>query len=833
MQAPANLLSRLTVRYAAFACRHPHAFVAAMLLSVVPALFLAARLELRTDFKDLLPADKPSVVELERVANLLAGAAGPSLTVAIQGDDLPAMKRFADALAGRLAQMGPETFAAIDLSASKEREFFANNRFLYADRHDLQAVRDALHREVLRVQGLDLGLDDDAEDLRALERRLGQRAAKADRFPDGYYVGEDGRLLAVFATLASGFSDVDQMTAVVDRVRAAVDALEPARFHPSLRVTLTGEAVTGVEEYREFRGDLLLSSALCVSLVLLSIVIFYGRLRSLPIIGLTLLCGVAWTFGLARLSIGYLNSSTAFLGSIIAGNGVNFGIVLLARYFEERRGQAEPADAMATAVATTAPATLGAALAAGIAYGSLSLTSFRGFNQFGVIGGCGMALCWLATYGMIPPLALAFDHSPWFARRSGRPWRDLYSAPFAALVARAPRALIVLGVLGSLAGGALGIRHLLGQPFEYYFGNLKNKERVGGKSVAAQLDERVSRGIRTEGTDGMAIIANHARQVPFLRHELLRRRDGSNRGCADRPDAARPQRGCSPIGDVATLDDLLPSEQAEKLTLLREIRRLADRAKPLLDPEERALVEQHRPPDELRRLRAEDLPKKLLDRFRERDGTLGRILYVSHASWVSVWHGEHLIAFAEAVEDLPLPDGDRIRGSGRAVIFADMVRSISADGRGAVLASLTGVILLVIALFGVGTGAAAVLATLSGGVALLLGYVGAWDIKLNFLNFVAIPITIGVGADYAINMVKRLQLEAATPVDEVVRTTGGAIVLCSVTTVIGYASLLFAQSLALNSFGLLAMMGEITCIVVAILVLPAAFRARPGSQGHG
>src|SRR5262249_34431052 len=158
-----------------------------------------------------------------------------------------------------------------------------------------------------------------------------------------------------------------------------------------------------------------LASGLCISLVLLAILLFYGRIRSLFVLGGALVVGTGITFGFARLSIGYLNSSTAFLGSIVAGNGINFGIVMLARYFEERRHGTRVTLAVDIAIRRTAPATAGAAVAAGIAYGSLMLTDFRGFNQFGVIGGVGMLLCWLAAYTVAPALIVLYERVPWLA----------------------------------------------------------------------------------------------------------------------------------------------------------------------------------------------------------------------------------------------------------------------------------------------------------------------------------------------------------------------------------------------------------------------------------
>ena len=53
-------------------------------------------------------------------------------------------------------------------------------------------------------------------------------------------------------------------------------------------------------------------------------------------------------------------------------------------------------------------------------------------------------------------------------------------------------------------------------------------------------------------------------------------------------------------------------------------------------------------------------------------------------------------------------------------------------------------------------------------------------------------------------------------------------ILCSYTTVVGYASLLFSQNRGIHTFGLSAMIGELTCISAAILLAPALldFRRR-------
>ena len=107
------------------------------------------------------------------------------------------------------------------------------------------------------------------------------------------------------------------------------------------------------------------------------------------------------------------------------------------------------------------------------------------------------------------------------------------------------------------------------------------------------------------------------------------------------------------------------------------------------------------------------------------------------------------------------------------------------------------------------------------GVVWLVGYLAIFRIKLNFLNFVALPITFGIGVEYAVNIYQRYQQDGEGSMPEVLQRLGGAVFLCSLTTIIGYAVLAMSRNMALVSFGWAALLGEITCLTAALVSLPA------------
>ena len=96
---------------------------------------------------------------------------------------------------------------------------------------------------------------------------------------------------------------------------------------------------------------------------------------------------------------------------------------------------------------------------------------------------------------------------------------------------------------------------------------------------------------------------------------------------------------------------------------------------------------------------------------------------------------------------------------------------------------------------------------------------------MNYVNFIAIPITLGIGCEYPFNIADRVRLLGGD-VREAVSRSAGAVLLCSFTTIVGYGSLMLSDFQALESFGKLAVTGEIACVLAAVLFLPSVLALR-------
>ncbi len=770
---------------------HRRAVLSVSLALAVASAWLASRLPLHSDFADLLPPDAPSVRQLHA---LDARVQVPStFMIGIESADPAARRAAFSALRPRLEALPKQLVGGVVVDESTARQFVWRNRFLFIDKADLEAARDAIDEQIVGAS-----LDDgDGGGLDKLRARLD--AAKRATSEPSEMISKDGRLQLVL--VRARFADAD--TARAGELIAALEAIlaEVRREVPGPSLGMTGDAISARAENLTLLRGMVLSTSFTVALVVGALALFYRTLRGVLALSLALAVGALSTFGFTKLAIGELNLASAFLSSIVVGNGVNFGLLLLARWLEEKRAGRGGVEAIGRAMAGTAPGTIAAAAAAAVAYGSLATTTFRGFRHFGVIGGVGMLLCWIATFTVLPALLSVFDArvrvrrevalGRWLAALSPRrsPW------PVAGI------ALLVLVLVGGLSA-----RFLTHDPLEDDLKNLRSK--TPELDVAAVWMAKFDRAFGYGITGGFAIAAPTRQQAPAIAERLR----AFDRG---KPD------GEHLFNRIHVLDDLLPKEQADKLALLAELRAKIDRTLlPRAGEANRRTLLEVRPPDDLRAIGDADVPSELAWPFTERDGTRGRVVLANNGLAVDGWSVKSLEHFARTVRAMNLGDGVLVGGS--AFVFADMLESMARDGPRATALSAVGSLVMVFVVLGFGryalvTAACGLLGTLG-----LLSAAWAIGLKVNFLDFIALPITIGIGIDYAANVTSRARQRGGARAGRyALRRTGGVVLLCSYTTVVGYASLLFSANRGIHSFGLSAMIGELTCISTALLFAPS------------
>jgi len=778
---------------------------------------------LKSELEELLPKSAPSVAAIAELRKRLPGMR--FLGVVIEVDE-PAhsadAQQFLDRLAERIRKYPNDLVRGVRLDTSAERQFAERYALQLMEPADVRKLREAVEArrdfEVSRAMGSDL--DDEPDDaasnkppelpLEELRQKYQARfggagsARSSDRFisPDG----RDHALLVQTSSTSTGFeSDLKLLTHV------KADVAELGGAPKGTRLGYAGDVATRVEETQGLASDLGMSSLVVGLLVIVSLLWFYRSWAALVVLSVPLAVGTWAGFAvvaLPPLEIRYLNTNTAFLGTIVVGNGINAGIMLLSRVQEELGLGKSVRDAVATGVAESWRATLAAALASAASYGSLIFTDFRGFNQFGWIGGFGIALCWLAMYVLMPPLCLILGERlrpRAVPAASGAPRRSI-AARVADFTMRYRRAVLAgLTVLAAISIAGLAMRR--GDWIEYDLSKLRRKdswvngERYWGKRMDLATGRYLTPSV---------VMAQDERDVPKLEARL---RDLKERGGAG-----------NLIAEVRSAQQLLPDTREASIEEGKLLKRaITPKLRSKLKDSDRELLDRALSDASLVPLTAHDLPEAFAAGLRERDGRIGRSVLIFPKVGGGTWQSARLAGFAHDMREAAREAG--AIAAGPLLLSSDLADAMRADGPRVTLLSFFCVIGICVAAFGVVTRQAWAFSGLSVaalllGVSFMLGLLAWTGAKLNFSNFVALPITFGISADYSINMLRRFQSEGEST-DERLSHTSGALALCSAMTVIGWGALLLVENQALFSFGLFAITGEVASLVAAVLALPA------------
>jgi predicted exporter len=116
------------------------------------------------------------------------------------------------------------------------------------------------------------------------------------------------------------------------------------------------------------------------------------------------------------------------------------------------------------------------------------------------------------------------------------------------------------------------------------------------------------------------------------------------------------------------------------------------------------------------------------------------------------------------------------------------------------------------------------------GLVTLSGIMVIFHLDFNFLNCIVLTMIIGIGIDDGVHLVNTFsQAKNATTMLEGVSQTGRAVILTSLTTLVGFGSIALSHYPGLRSMGYVACIGISTCLFASIIVLPAIF---PIISGH-
>ncbi len=775
---------------------HPWRFLVAALAVTALMGLLASGLGFDSSYEALLPEGTPELARTDVVRERTGGFR--QLVVAIEGEEPEARVAFGRRLATELRSIPELRSVELELPV----DFFAARAVWLMDADSLDRLVVAVHRAV-QASSFPFGGTDPHTAWKRVEDIVQEQR---ERLPfDGPILhSDDGRYTFLLVVPAVKFSDMEAGAALLGAIDDRVRALDPDASE--LAVRYAGNLAVMQEQHQVMRADLRRASvvALLVGVTLLGLAT--RRWLAPLIVGGALLCGIGWTFGLARLAIGHLNIITGLLVAVLIGLGIDFGIHLFVRYQQERGVQGVDArQAVRVAVRGTLPPALTGGLTTAGTFFSFAAARFRGFSEFGLVAGAGVLLTLVSVFVVLPPLLLLLDHRL-------RPPGTAHGAPVArSLSPRLAWPVVSVGLVLALYGAFSAAE----VPFRNDYRMLR------GESPATEFLQYVDGQIGSGFNPAVVLVED-----PEAAREV--ERVGSSLRSQGLPDGRS-----SRLGRVFSAADLIPDasdrqrERIEQLALVVEHRSL-DRFLEASDGRgERLRLAREMVASEPWGL--DELPEVLTRRLLTPAGD-ALLVYVwpSEPNWAdwqaAAWEDElnELSARLDAA-------GVEHQLADETLIIAWVYRLIQADGpRLLALASLVVFCFLLLDFRSLRV-AALVAFPLGIGMLAFVGLIHATGLELNMFNIIVLPSLIGIGIDNAVHIFHRYREEGTGSLALVVRRTGMAALLASLTTAVGFGASLVSHHTGLRSMGWLAILGIGCTFLAATLFFPCFLALRERS----
>lgn len=150
-------------------------------------------------------------------------------------------------------------------------------------------------------------------------------------------------------------------------------------------------------------------------------------------------------------------------------------------------------------------------------------------------------------------------------------------------------------------------------------------------------------------------------------------------------------------------------------------------------------------------------------------------------------------------------------------VFLDTMKK---DGKLAIILAIIAIFILLLIDFRSFRKAGLAIIPLIGGIILMVGTMHMAGMMLNMMNLIIIPLIIGIGVDDGVHIVHRYRIEGDNAHRIVFSSTGRAVFLTSLTTMIGFGALWFHMHRGIASMGSSLFIGVGTCFVATVFIIP-------------
>ncbi|MDP7350748.1 MAG: MMPL family transporter [Nitrospinota bacterium] len=686
---------------------------------------------------------------------------------------------------------------------------------------------------------------------------------KGEMDEEGYLTSKEKKFYYIFVSPKESQSDFARAVGPIKITRNFIKKLEEK--YPGVIAGVTGPTALASDEMVTTSNDMVKASLISLAGVSLLFIISLKRFI-LPIIAVfVLVISLCWSLGFTTLTIGHLNILSVVFTTILIGLGIDFGIHFITRFQEEQKLGNNVTASITNSLIGTGKGIIAGAITTSFAFMATIFTDFKGIAELGFIAGTGIIICLIATIILLPAMIIIkvrLKNIHWIQKLSKKFAFDYDLSkkavhPFFDLLLKKPINLILLGFFITF----LSIFFIRNIRFDY---NILNLQASGLESVEYEMkilntsdrsawygaiivnsfDEVLSTKKDLESLPSVSVVSSIASIVPDQQGEKINIIKKVSRLFSKFPT---PSKDSNPV-DLNSLSNILnkinfkmrnenkdswKEERKPQAESIKKIRKLISDFNYLAKRQEKTFVEESLNKYQTilftgfnkkmktfkeslnpEKIIISDIPDNLKKRF---IGKTKKFLLQIFPK-TNIYDREPMEKF---ILDIWSIDPN---ATGTAVTASESSRLMKEGYIKGGIYALIAILSFVWISFRDWRCAILSILPLALGTLWTLGLMGLFDLPFNLANLVILPLIIGIGVDNGIHIVHRYRVDVGSTVSPVYKSTGKAVIMSSLTTMIGFGSLMVASHRGIYSIGVLLTIGVGCCMIASLTILPAILK---------
>jgi len=637
-------------------------------------------------------------------------------------------------------------------------------------------------------------------------------------------------------------------------VRKTVE--ESNKLHPGVTYGVTGELVLQQDEIEMSTHDSIVSSTVCFFIIAFIVFLSFKEMVRPGVTVGVLVSIIFWTLGAGALVVGHLNIISQAVIIMIIGHGIDFGIQIISRYEEELTQGGNYNDALIKAMGTTGVAIVTTGTINALAFYTMCFNSFVGLREMGILAGTGLFLSVIGYLTLLPALLVLVDrrklHTPKTtsvfkplggARLEifffGRPWlwlsifaaMSIFSVP---LIKNMRFDYNLLNLQARHTNAVQTLEALDAQAFSILFGVLV-ADNLDASRKMAQATAKLPTVKSIRGIYEM-IPEGQEEKIPMIKgiQKQLQQVDLSEKKAPEmnvkkaREDIAALLAACQDGYNQAKKYTAISGQAKQAIGIFEKLIAPLERSSNILqkmsDDEVRKRLSSY-DKDTVGKMRAglrfiqnskvnepigiSDIPEPLMKRFYSPQ--TGKFA-IEVEPKENVWGYDEGKRFVDDLRKIdPLVTGTPVQNTVYIALLKDSFVQAAA---------MSVIVIIILVWFHFKSFLRVVLVIFPLFLAVLwtLGSMTLFDLPFNPANIVTLPLIIGLGMSFGVYIVDRYDEDGKVSI--FLSSTGKAMFLTGVTTIISFACMIPGEYRGLSSLGLVMTIAMSFCLLTGLIVLP-------------